>query len=164
MEKCLENDIRYSMRYLIDHNMNSCGWHELEVEKAENTFGVQVDSVYLAKSFPRSVERTQMPSLRGLGFSTDCYSPKGTPRPKKDPVAIISVATNTDGERQFVAENSDDKVIINDFVQYVRKFDPDIMVGNETNRKDWPYLVNCSRKLGINFFVDRAKTELHTSV
>ncbi len=70
MDARAQNDIRYSMRYLNDHNMNSCGWHELEVEKAENTFGVQVDSVYLAKSFPRSVERTQMPSLRVLGFST----------------------------------------------------------------------------------------------
>ena len=48
-----EDDMRYSMRYLIDNDVTPCGWHEVEAEKTENTWGVQVDQVFLAESFPK---------------------------------------------------------------------------------------------------------------
>jgi len=164
VKKCLEDDIRYSMRYLIDNNVRPCGWHEAEVEETENKFKIQVDKVCLAKSFPRSIERTEIPQLRILGFSTVCYSQKGAPKPDKNPVAIISVATNTGDEKQFLAKNSDDKLVLESFIKYVKNFDPDIIVGYGTNRQNWPYLLARSKKLGINLFVDRANTEPHTSV
>ena len=69
VETCLEDDIRYSMRYLVDNNVNPCGWNEIEVEESENKLGVQVDGVYLAKSFPHGIESTQVLSLKVLGFS-----------------------------------------------------------------------------------------------
>ena len=164
VKQCLEDDIRYSMRYIIDNEMSPCGWHEVEVEPTENQQGVQVDDVYLAKTFPRSIEKTEVPQLRILGFSMISYSPKGAPRPEKNPVVIISVATNTGEEKQFVAEDFDDKPVLEAFVEYVRDFDPDVIVGYGTNRQDWPYLVKRSKKLGINLFVDRANTKPHTSV
>jgi len=160
----LEDDIRYSMRYLIDHGVTPCGWHEIEVEETEKELGVQVDKVYFARSSPQSIEKTEVPKLRILGFSLICYSPKGAPKPEKNPVAIISAATNTDDEKQFAAKNSDDKPVLQSFIQFVRDFDPDIIVGYGTNRQDWPYLLVRSRKLGVNLFVDRANTEPHTSV
>jgi len=160
----LEDDIRYSMRYLIDHGVTPCGWHEIEVEETEKELEVQVDKVYLARSLPQSIEKTEVPKLRILGFSMICYSPRGAPKPEKNPVAVISAATNTGDEKQFVAKNSDDKPVLETFVQYVRDFDPDITVGYGTNRQDWPYLLVRSRKLGVNLFVDRANTEPHTSV
>jgi len=164
VEKCLEDDIRYSMRYLIDNDVTPCSWHEAEVEETENEFGVQVDGVYLAKSFPQSVRKTEVPQLRILGFSMICYSPEGAPKPEKNPVATISVATSTGDEAQFVAKDSDDKPILESFIKYVRNFDPDILVGYGTNRQGWPYLLARSRKLGVNLSVDRAKTEPHTSI
>lgn len=163
VEKCLEEDIRYSMRYLIDNDVTPCDWHEMEVEETENKLGVQVDEVYLAKSFPQNVKRTEVPQLRILGFSMICYSPKGTPKPEKNPVIIISVATNAGDEAQFVAEESDDKPVIESFIKYVRKFDPDILVGYGANGQDWPYLLVRSRKMDANLSVDRAKTEPHRS-
>jgi len=164
VEKILEDDIRYSMRYLIDNNVTPCGWHAVEAEEVENKLKVQVDKLYLAKSFPHSVEKTEMPQLRILGFSTICYSPKGAPKSEKNPVVVISTVTNTSEERQFVTKNSDDKTILESFIKYVRSFDPDIIVGYGTNRQDWPYLLGRSRKLAVNLFVDRASTEPHTSV
>jgi len=161
---CFEDDIRFSMRYLIDNSVVPCGWHEIEVEEIENELGVQVDKVYLGRAPPRHVERVDVPQLRILGFSTVCYSRTGTPKPEKNPVVIISVATNAGERRQFVAEDSEDKPIIESFVRYVREFDPDIIVGYGTNRHDWPYLVIRSRKAKVNLFVDRVGTEPHTSV
>jgi len=164
VEKYLEHDIRYSMRYLIDNDVTPCDWHEAEVEETENELGVQVDGVYLAKSFPRNVEKTEVPQLRILGFSMICYSREGAPKPEKNPVVIISVVTNAGDEKQFVTKDSDDKPIITSFIQYVQDFDPDIIVGYGTNRQDWPYLLTRSRKLGFNLSADRAKTEPHRSV
>jgi len=164
VKESLEDDIRYSMRYLIDNGMSPCGWHEIEVEQTKNTLGVQVDELYNAKSFPRSVEKTELPQLRVLGFSTIAYSQKGAPKPEKDPVIIISVTTNTGEEAQFVAPRSDDKPVLERFVKYVRDFDPDIIVGYGTNRQDWPYLTARAKKLGVNLYVDRANTEPHMSV
>lgn len=164
VKKRLEDDIRYSMRYLIDKNVIPCGWHEIEVEETENVMEAQVDSLYLAKSFSHRIEKTDVPQLRILGFSTICYSLKGMPKPEKNPVVIISVAANTGDKRQFVAENSDDKPVIESFIKYVRKFDPDIIVGYGINRHDWSYLLTRSKKLGINLFANRTNTEPHTSV
>jgi len=164
VKESLEDDIRYSMRYLIDNDMSPCGWHEIEVEQAKNTLGVQTDQLYTAKSLPKSIEKTEPPQLRVLGFSTLAYSPKGAPKPEKDPVAITSVATNTGKKAQFTAQKSDDKPVLEEFLKYVSDFDPDIIVGYGTNRQDWPYLTARAKKLGINLYVDRANTEPHMSV
>ena len=164
VKKCLEDDIRYSMRYLIDNDVAPCGWHEVEVEEIENEFGVQVGKTYLAKSLPKSIEKAEVPELRMLGFSMISCSPRGAPKPERDPVVIISAATNTGEERRFVAEDSNDKTVIESFVEYVRGFDPDIIAGYGTNRQDWPYLLARSKKLDIRLSVDRADTEPHTSV
>jgi len=164
VKESLEDDIRYSMRYLIDNGVSPCGWHEIEVEQTKNTLGIQTDKLYTAKSFPRSMEKTELPQLRVLGFSTLAYSPKGSPKPEKDPVIIISVASNMGEKAQFVAKEFDDIPVLEGFVKYVRDFDPDIIGGYGTNRQDWLYLTARAKKLGVKLFVDRANTEPHMSV
>ena len=165
VESCLEDDIRYSMRYMIDNNIVPCGWHEVEVEEAANTMNLQVDKVLLAKSRPKYLpEILESPKLKVMGFSMICYSPKGSPKPEKNPVVIISSMTNTGDERQFIAgQPGDDEKLIDDFIEYVRSFDPDIIVGFETNRRDIPYLTARARKNGLALRIDRANTEPHTS-
>lgn len=164
VKKCLEDDIRYSMRYLVDNDVAPCGWHEIEAEETESPPRVQIDKTYSAKGSPKAVEKTEVPNLRILAFSMVCYSPKGAPKPWRDPVAIISVATNGGDEKQFTANGSDDKLVIESFVNYVRNFDPDVIVGYGTSRQDWPYLLERSKKRSINLFVDRTDTQPHMSV
>jgi len=164
VKDCLEDDIRYSMRYIIDNNVVPCGWHEIEVTETESKFEVRVDRVYLAKSFPKAIEKTELPQLRILAFSTVAYSPQGSPKPDKNPVVIVSTTTNTGEEKQFVARDFDDKTLLNSFIKYVQDFDPDIIAGYGINRQDWPYLLARCKRLGIKLSVDRANTEPHTSV
>lgn len=165
VKECLEDDVRYSMRYLIDNGVIPCGWHEVEVVEELKDFKVQVDHVYVAKSPPYFVERTDVPNLRVLGFSAICYSREGSPKPDRNPVVIISVATNSGEERQFLAdEDKKDRLMLEAFVDYVRSFDPDIIVGFGINRQDWAYLKERCKRLGIRLSIDRAGTEPHTSV
>ncbi len=166
VKNCLEDDIRLSMRYLIDNEVTPCGWHEIEVKEIPNELGLQVDKVYLASSKPKHcTEKHEIPKLRILGFSIICYSPKGSPKPEKNPVVIISAATNTGEEKQFAAENSqNDSDVIRDFIDFVKSFDPDIIIGYGTNRNDLPYLTTRAKKNGFLLTIDRANTEPHTSV
>lgn len=165
VKECLEDDVRYSMRYLIDNGVIPCGWHEVEVVEELKDFKVQVDHVYVAKSPPYFVEKTDVPNLRVLGFSAICYSREGSPKPDRNPVVIISVATNSGEERQFLAdEDKKDRLMLEAFVDYVRSFDPDIIVGFGVNRQDWAYLKERCKRLGIRLSIDRAGTEPHTSV
>jgi DNA polymerase I len=164
VKDCLEDDIRYSMRYLIDNNVVPCGWHKIEAIE-EESMPVQVDKVYTAKSHPKPLEKTEVPQLRILGFSTICYSREGSPKPDRNPVIMISIATNSGIEKQFMAgEDKNDKPTLEDFMNFVRNFDPDIIVGYGVNGQDWPYLSERCRKLGLRLQVDRAGTEPHTSV
>ncbi|MGQ9624728.1 MAG: DNA-directed DNA polymerase [Candidatus Bathycorpusculaceae bacterium] len=165
VKECLEEDIRYSMRYLIDNNVIPCGWHEVEVAEETSKINVQVDKVYTARAFPKFVEETATSQLRILGFSTICYSREGSPKPDRNPVIIVSVATNNGEMMQFLAdENRNDRQLLESFITYVQKFDPDIIVGYGVNRQDWQYLNERCRKLGLRLTVDRARTEPHTSV
>ncbi|MEM3640835.1 MAG: DNA polymerase domain-containing protein [Candidatus Bathyarchaeia archaeon] len=165
VKDCLEDDIRYSMRYLIDNNVVPCGWHEVEAVEEENSLGVYIDKVYTAKSFPKFIEKAEIPHLRILGFSTICYSREGSPKPDRNSVIIISTLTNSKEEKQFLSdEYKNDKPVLEAFIGYVRDFDPDIIVGYGVNGQDWPYLNERCKKLGLRLSVDRAGTEPHTSV
>ncbi|MEM3704085.1 MAG: DNA polymerase domain-containing protein, partial [Candidatus Bathyarchaeia archaeon] len=165
VKDCLEDDIRYSMRYLIDNGIVPCGWHEVEVDEEAKNAHLHVDHIYVASSSPRFIERTDIPNLRILSFSTICYSREGTPKPDRNPVIIISTAANSGEERQFVAgEGKDDKPVLKAFIDYVRSFNPDIIVGYGVNRQDWAYLNERCKRLGLHLSIDRAKTEPHTSV
>ncbi|MBS7634079.1 DNA polymerase II [Candidatus Bathyarchaeota archaeon] len=166
VENCLEDDIRYSMRYMIDNDITPCGWHEVEAEEIPNDMGLQVDKVLLAESRPKyRADILELPRLRVLGFSMICYSPKGSPKPEKNPIVIISTMTNTGIKKQFIAESSnDDGKILGDFIRYVKESDPDIIVGYGTNRNDMQYLAARAKKNGLTFNIDRANTEPHTSV
>jgi len=165
VKDCLEDDIRYSMRYLIDNNVVPCGWHEIDATEEVNEMGVQVDKVYAAKSYPKLLEKAEVPQLRILGFSTICYSREGSPKPERNPIIIISVATNRGEEKQFLAdENRNDKPVLEAFMSYMQNLDLDIIVGYGVNGQDWPYLKERCKKLGLRLHVDRAGTEPHTSI
>jgi len=164
VEKCLEGDIRYSMRYLIDNDVKPCSWYEVNCEEAKKPSKIRVDKVYVSKSSPVKIEKPSVPQLRVLSFFPVYYASRGAPKPGKDPVAVLSIVTNSGEKRTFVAKHNDDSRVISSFVKYIQKFDPDIIVGYETNRQHWQYLTERAKSLGLNLFVDRTYSWPHTSV
>ncbi len=162
---CLEDDIRHAMRYLIDNNIVPCGWHEVEATETDRISDIKTEKSYLAKTTPKLVEKTDAPKLRILGFSTIYYSHEGTPKPERNPVVIISTATNCGDQKQFMAdEDRKDKHILEEFMSHIQEFDPDIIVGYGVNGQHWSYLTERCKKSGLHLYVDRARAEPHTSV
>ena len=163
---CYEDDIRAAMRYLIDNNVVPCSWHEADVVEEEIPPVVRASKVYRVDSPPRLVEDGAVaPPLRVLGFSMIAYSHEGTPKPERNPVLMISSVDSSGGERQFSANpDMDDKAVIQDFVAYIREFDPDIIVSYGANTVDWSYLLHRSHQQGLTLGFDRASFEPHQSV
>ena len=165
IQDCLEDDIRISMQYLISNNVVPCGWHEVDAIEEENTLGVRAGKVYMAKSTPKLLDRTDVPPLRILSFSMIRYSREGSPKPDRNPIIVISTITSNGEEKQFLAnEDKDDKPALREFMSYIEKFDPDVIVSYGANTLDWLYLRERCHNLGLTLNIDRAGTEPHTSV
>jgi DNA polymerase I len=163
---CYEDDIRTAMRYLIDNNVVPCSWHEADVEEEENPPIVRAAKVYRVNSPPVLLDNGDIaPRLRVLGFSMIAYSHEGTPKPERNPVLMISTVDSSGSERQFSANpDLDDKAAIQDFVAYIREFDPDVLVSYGANTVDWNYLLHRSHQQGFMLNFDRASFEPHQSV
>ena len=97
--------------------MVPCGWHEVDAIEEENTLGVRAGKVYMAKSTPKLLDRTDVPPLRILSFSMICYSREGSPKPDRNPIIAISTITSNGEEKQFLAnEDKDDKPALREFM------------------------------------------------
>jgi len=159
----LEHDVRFSSKYLIDNEVNPCGWCEVDIDELEHAEDAQVDAVYLAATPPKPIDLEARPPLRILSFSTICYSSRGTPRPERDPIVILSLATNAGDVTHFMAEDSD-QALIEAFIAYINAFDPDVISGYGINTSNWPYLLKRAQLHGLALQVDRAQSEPHRSV
>jgi len=165
VKDCLEEDIRFAMRYLTDNNVAPSSWHEVEIVEESEKRKANVDKIYQAKTAPQAIEKMELPPLRILSFSPIYYSKEGSPNPERNPAVIISTENNKGEQKQFLADDDrNDKPVLEAFAKYVRNFDPDIIVGYGNNGQDWPYLRTRCKKHGMHLYVDRARTEPHTSV
>ncbi len=152
----VEADIRFSMRYIIDHDLRPCGWHKAEVRKIPKKPGYRVDEEYEIVGNIEPLNDTTPPKdLRYVAFDIEVYTKSGTPKPEKDPVIIIGVKDTDNGFKQFLADDKDDRWAINGFIDYIKTYDPDIIVGYNSNGFDWPYLIERTKKIGLRLDVSR---------
>ncbi|WP_440059975.1 DNA-directed DNA polymerase [Thermogladius sp. 4427co] len=152
----LEADIRFSLRYILDNDLRPCGWHRAEVVEVPKKPGLRVDAEYEIVGRVESLEDSTPPrDLRIIAFDIEVYSPTGSPRPERDPVIVIGVVNDRGELRSFIADGLDDRRNIAEFVKYVQEYDPDIIVGYNSDNFDWPYLLERARKHGMKLDVTR---------
>ena len=156
VREVLEADIRFYMRYMIDNEIFPCCWHEVEVEELPNKNKWQVDHVYLAKSTPVRIEHQETPNLRIYAFDIECYNVLGEPNPLRDPIIIISVMKDNGEIKVLTAKDKDDHELLLDFVRDLKNYDPDIIVGYNSNRFDWIYLRERAKHIKVRLDVTRA--------
>ena len=160
VEDVLEADVRFSMRYLIDKNLYPMRWYRASGERVQRN-DVIVDAVYRLASEvaeePSMADVDPLEGLRVMAFDIEAYNPQGSPNPAKDPVIVIGMAFN-DGERlQLTARGRDDRDLLREFVEVVRRKDPDIIVGYNQNSFDWPYLLERAKVNGVVLEVGRKR-------
>ncbi|MEM1508956.1 MAG: DNA polymerase II [Thermofilaceae archaeon] len=155
----LESDIRFYMRYMIDKGVYPCSWHEITVKEISNEDGWRVDSVYLAENSPQYIGFGNPPQLRIYAFDIECYNPFGEPNPERDPIIVISVATGQEDVRLFTTDSKDDKTLLQQFVKDLLEYDPDVIVGYNSNRFDWPYILTRCKAHRIKLNISRGGGE-----
>ena len=156
VKEVLEADIRFYMRYMIDNDIYPSAWHEVEAEEVEKPADWDIEKVYLAKRPPKFVTSDAPPPLLVYAFDIECYNKLGEPIAERDPVIIIASATNKGDKAIFAAEDKNDRTIIQRFVEDLRRKNPDIIVGYNSNRFDWPYLITRARKNKVKIDVSRS--------
>ena len=156
VEDVLEADIRFAMRYLIDKHLYPFRWYEVEVESRGRQAGYRVEEAYNIVSDPQPVPEHKLPNMRVLAFDIEVYNRSGSPRPERDPIIIITVKNDKGEEHAFVSDDQkNDRKVLIDFIDYVREYDPDIIVGYNSNRFDWPYIIGRAHHLGLRVDVTR---------
>ncbi|MEM2100406.1 MAG: DNA-directed DNA polymerase [Thermoproteota archaeon] len=159
--KTYESDLRPSTRYLLEKNLTPSSWFEAEVEKDSALPSFPNIEVFRVKSV-KPLENEVAPRLRVMAIHILKVGEKGSPKPEYDPVVAISVYDGVK-VKQFRVEGKSDSVLIDEFVNYVKKLDPDVIVGYGIT-EDWSYLAERCKRVNVQLEVGRNYAKPHTSV
>ena len=156
-----ENDLRLPVRYFTDLDFAPSSWLEVDVDPVDLN-EKNVGRTYVASSDPRRVD-LEKPALRMLAFNILTVGVKGSAKPDRDPIRAITVVTDDDLHPELKLAEDGDKQLLMWFIRKVRSVDPDILIGFDNNRVQWPYLLERCKLNKIKLDVGRDSSEPHTS-
>jgi len=160
-----EDDILFVRRYLIDRDLTPTALVEFTGKKEDSV--IRLDRL-------SSIEG-KVPKLNVFAFDIEVYAPKGAPRGEKDPITMMSLASNT-GLKKVITwktmENppeyfefvKNEKEVIERFLVLVRQEEADVLIGYNTDQFDFPYLMSRCKELGIELTlgVDGSEVSIDT--
>lgn len=150
-----EADISFYRKYLIDKKIQMLSRLKCEgfVRDSED---YDADFVVEAESIEESSDETVFePKI--LAFDIETYCPIGTPRPDKDPILMISIATNKGFEKVITWKRSEscgtfaecvdsESRMIQRFFEILEREKPNIIVGYNSDNFDFPYIAERAKK------------------
>lgn len=167
-----EADILFKNRFMVDAGLFQNSWIKVENWRPTNTntvfTGLRVET--LARHLS-PMERDDHPRLRHLSVDIECLAEAGNglPQPQIDPIIMISLAFSEpfEGREDLVLVSrpvgmggalgfSDEREMLNRFVEIVRRYDPDVILGYNSNEFDLPYIIDRMRELGVRPKLGRA--------
>lgn len=110
---------------------------------------------------------SSLPEFTVLSFDIEVYNPRGMPQSDLDPIIIISFSSNQgfrkvlstknppdssnhqESSLDFVEVVSDEKELLEKFVETVESENPDIILGYNSDSFDLPYIRDRAAKLGV---------------
>jgi len=147
-----EADILFAIRYIIDRKLVPMDQVIVEGTEREDPYfslAIDVNSIH-------AEQRLRNPDLRVLAFDCEMLSHGGVPIASKDPIIIISIATRRDKTTLLSLEDDEtDKRIIGDFISFVHEYDPDVIVGYNSDEFDWQYLKTRAEKFKLRLTIGR---------
>lgn len=152
-----EDDVRVTVKYLIDAGLGPCSWLEVDGLEAGVEDGVRL----LECRGIRAAENAPPPALKTMAMNLVVFGEKGSPRAERDPIRLITLYFD-DG--RSVQLEGDEAEIIKQFVSTVRETDPDIIAGFGLNRFQWSYLMERAKRFGVRLAVGRLGAEPRMSV
>ncbi len=157
-EGIYEDDIRPSQKYIMDMNLNPCGWYRYKVSNVTTIDNV---SVGVLEEFT-PVEERPHPEVRVFSIDVILGSKYGEPDPEYD--QVLGIMTY-DGENvnNYLLDGNDYN-IIRLLETDVSRVDPHVIVGFELNQYILPYLTERLKKLRRGLKIGKIGSEAHQSV
>ena len=161
-----EYDIPFSHRYLIDKGLFPLS--EVEVQgKVLNRSSRNETCIIEIQNEPQHV-KSSLPELNILSFKIETCNPQGMPVVREDPIIMISFSGNQGFQKVFSTKKSSsdfveavktEKELLKKFVETIKSENPDIIIGYNSDKFDYPYIKDRADRLGIslNLGVDGSK-------
>jgi len=155
VEEVYETDILFRNRYMVDSGLGGMGWAKAETA-AEPINSDVLGSIKITSKKVEPAEILRNAPLRHLAYDIECLPKNGAmPVPETSPIILLSLAFEPDfkGKKTLVLvgknANMDGEVegcgseeaMLRRFFEIVREYDPDILVGYNSNSFDVPYIV-----------------------
>lgn len=155
-----EYDIPFYRRYLIDKQIKPTNIIEVEgrdVEIADCEDKLEDVCVFEILKDPidtgRSPQKTKI-----LSFDIEVYNAEGMPTPEKDPIIMMSLASNDgfmkvlstkDSDKEYVEMLKTEEDMLRRFCEVIKEQNPDMLVGYNSDNFDLPYIKKRADKLKI---------------
>jgi DNA polymerase, archaea type len=165
-EEIFESDIMFKYRFLIDNNIRGMQWIEIDAEREQKTIKSKIPTYRINTLKP--LDRNENADLKYMAFDIECV-PSDATKPitsKTDPIVMISLSFRPfyrgkdslvlvakpfsgDGIHGF----SNEKEMLEEFMNIIDSYDPDIITGYNVNAFDFPYIFERLRqnKLPVTF-------------
>ena len=172
VESVYEADIMYKYRFMVDHNIHGMQWIDVEGEKTWTS--TSKFPVYRGKKIEPLDMHVQEP-LKYMAFDIECVSldERRAPDSKKDRIIMISAAFEPSfkGRKNlvFVAKKilsdsvesfSSEKEMLEGFVNAVKSYDPDVLIGYNLNDFDMPWILDRCEKNDVRCDIQRSEKRI----
>ncbi len=157
-----EDDLRLSNRYLLEEGISPSSWYKGRYSEVMIDRRNGVDRFFLVENL-EVLEKDLPFKPRVLGIDVIYISERGEAKPERDPVAVISVHQNDGKGRQYTLDLGE-RELLEGFLEAIRSFDPDILVGYASNSLHWNYLLKRADKNSVHLGVGRLGEKPHQSL
>ncbi|MCZ7356199.1 MAG: DNA-directed DNA polymerase [Candidatus Methanoperedens sp.] len=158
-----ETDILFRNRYMVDNGLGGMGWARAEACGNSKDNGV-LSSIKITSRKVEPLEILRNAPLRHLAYDIECLPLDGAmPVPETSPIILMSLAFEPDfnGKKTLVLVGkkarmvgdvegcASEEAMMRRFFEIVREYDPDILVGYNSNSFDIPYIVERIKTLNM---------------
>ncbi|MBV1766946.1 MAG: ribonuclease H-like domain-containing protein, partial [Methanobacterium sp.] len=156
-----EHDIPFYRRYLIDKGIFPMSQIKIKgkiIKSSPCVFSASENTLLLEIEKPPQKLESDFPELKILSFDIEVRNPDGMPNAEKDEIIMVGISGNmgvhkvisTKGQHlDFVEKVKTEKKILEKFAEIVKNYQPDVIVGYNSDNFDFPYIKDRAKLLGV---------------
>jgi DNA polymerase I len=158
VEEIREHDIPFYRRYLVDKGLFPMNTVEVWGKVLNSPRSSHNERcIFEVQGDPKNLE-SGLEELNMLSFNIEACNPEGMPVVKEDPIIMISFSSNQGLHKVFSTKTSsldfvetcpNEKELIEKYIETVHSEDPDIILGYNSDRFDFPYIKERAEKLDV---------------
>ncbi|MDD5616978.1 MAG: DNA-directed DNA polymerase [Candidatus Methanoperedens sp.] len=156
VDEIYETDILFRNRYMVDSGLGGMGWAAAEPDGNSNDAGI-LSSINITSKKVEPIDILKNAPFRHLAFDIECLPLRGSmPTPENSPIVLISLAFSPEfeGKKTLVLVGKktgmsgevesciNEETMLRRFFDIIREYDPDILLGYNSNSFDVPYIVD----------------------